>query len=135
MKLRGHHLFCMALFSGHGYDQSFTAAMNHLLLERKSGSPAQLLIGVDSLCAACPNRMEDGGCLLGTENVEMRDRAALRVLGFQEGESVSWAETQKRFSKVTEEDFQAVCGDCRWQKGGLCSFKLLQERTKESACN
>lgn len=135
MKLRGHHLFCTALFSGHGYDQSFTDAMNVLLLELKSGCATQLLVGADILCAACPNHRENGGCSLGTENVQKRDRAALRVLDFQQGESASWKEAQKRLSTVTEQEFQAVCGDCRWQKSGLCSFKLLQERTKEAACN
>lgn len=129
MKLRGHHLFCTALFSGHGYDESFTKAMTAAVEVLQNGEPIELVSGPDGLCAACPNRMKGGGCALGTDDVLCRDRAAFQVLGLAAGESLSWRQAGKLLSQVTERDFQTVCGNCRWQKEGLCSQKLLRERT------
>lgn len=135
MKLRAHHLFCTALFSGHGYDAAFTEAMSAAISVLKAGGPAELLVGPDALCLSCPNRREDGGCGLGTENVLERDLAALTVLQLTEGENVCWYEVQRRLSRITEAGFQTVCGDCRWQKEGLCSYRILQDRTGGPACN
>ena len=38
-------------------------------------------------------------------------------------------ELRERLSRVSEAEFQHVCGDCRWQEMGLCSYALLKERT------
>ncbi len=130
MRLRGHHLFCAALFSGHGYNASFTAKMTAAVKAMRAGEGLELLIGPDGLCASCPNRRENGGCSLGTEDVTSRDEAALRVLRFFPGEQTSWPQVKRRLSRLTEKEFRSVCGHCRWQKAGLCSLALLRERTK-----
>lgn len=129
MKLRGHHLFCTALFSGHGYDENFTNAMIAAVKAFRNGEPIELVLGSDGLCAACPNQQESGVCTLGTENVLCRDRAAFKILRLTAGQTLNWRQAKRLLSQVTEQEFQKVCGDCRWQKEGLCSQKLLQERT------
>lgn len=130
MKLRGHHLFCTTLFTGHGYSEAFTERMTALLSALKNGEPAQLCVRADCLCEVCPNREEHGGCTLGTENANERDEAALFVLGFSAGQSVLWSDAHQKMLTLSETQFQSVCGDCRWQKEGLCSLKLLQKQAQ-----
>ena len=125
MRLRGHHLLCTALFSGHGYSESFTQKMTELIRAMQNGERLSVFIGADEVCAACPNRTAEGGCVLSTEDVEKRDLAALRVLRLSPGEELTWAQAKSRLSLLTEQDFQAVCGGCRWQKEGLCSLLQL----------
>lgn len=126
MKLRGHHLFCTALFSGYGYSASFTQKMLETVNKLESGETAELQARADDLCAACPHKLSTGGCALGTEDVLRRDRAAFHVLGVSVGQNVSGAEAARRLLNLTEEAFQQVCGGCRWQEEGLCSWELLQ---------
>lgn len=127
MKLRGHHLFCTALFSGHGYDEAFAEKMGAVIERWKAGESVTLLTAADEICSACPNRQERGGCTLGTEDVLRRDQAALEVLGVPPGKRLTWKQAGDLLSSITEQGFQRVCGGCRWQKEGLCSFSLLQE--------
>lgn len=129
MKLRGHHLFCTALFSGHGYSEAFTENMQSILGALQAGEPIELTCGPDQVCMACPNLSGEGGCALGTEDVCRRDQSALRVLDLKEGGTLTWKQSQERLADLTEALFQSVCGSCRWQREGLCSFQLLRERT------
>lgn len=127
MKLRGHHIFCTALFSGHGYDEAFTEKMGAVIAEWKNGEKAALLTAADEVCSACPNRLERGGCALGTKDVLRRDRAALKVLGLAPGREITWEQAGELLAHIAEWEFQEVCGDCRWQKEGLCTFPLLRD--------
>ncbi len=131
MKLRGHHLFCTALFSGHGYDEAFTKRMGELIKAWQAGETACLTCGTDDVCAACPNRTEAGGCDLGTEDVLARDKRALEELGFSSGALVSWKDAQSALAALDRRAFDRVCGHCRWQEEGLCSWELLHKKTAE----
>lgn len=130
LNLRGHHIFCTALFSGHGYDEAFSERMTNIIKRWQSGEAAALFEGSDEVCRACPNRQADGGCELGTENAANRDAAALRVLGLSAGERLEWKRAGVLLSEISESDFQAVCGECMWQREGLCSFQLLQKSAR-----
>lgn len=126
--LRGHHMFCATLFSGSGYDRDFTESMERLIRDMQDGGKFRLVRGHDDICARCPNRTAEG-CALGTEDVARRDAAALEVTGLSPGDELDWDVLGKRLRQVSEEEFQHVCGDCRWQREGLCSYALLRERT------
>lgn len=126
-ELRGHHIFCTTLFSGSGYDQAFTTNMRQLIEYMQNGGKFQLVQGHDAICQYCPNREPDG-CALGTENVAHRDTAALEVTGLATGQVMDWTELREYLGGISEEGFQHVCSDCRWQKEGLCTYKLLRER-------
>ncbi len=129
MKLRGHHLFCTALFSGHGYDGTFTEKMAAVIEALKAGEPIELLTGPDEICSACPNRMDPDGCALGTEDVFRRDEGAFQVLGLAPHATFTWEQVKSQLFQINEIEFQSVCGDCRWQKEGLCTLELLLKRT------
>lgn len=126
-RIRAHHLFCMSLFSGHGYSGEFVREMNRTIASLKAMEPCVLAEGNDCICMACPNLKDGGGCCLGTEDVSKRDAAALQVLGLRTGDIITWEGIRKKISGISEDDFLSVCGGCRWSKEGLCSFLLLME--------
>ena len=126
--IRPHHLFCMSLFTGHGYSQAFADNMAAIIEDLKKGDPFCLTSGQDDICRACPHRQEDGGCAQGTADVQRRDTAALEALGLQAGSECCRWSIAAGLGKIDEAAFQRVCGGCRWAKEGLCSWTLLQEQ-------
>ncbi len=127
-EIRGHHLFCMALFTGHGYSERFVENMDAVIRKLKGGEGFRLASRHDAVCAACPNLLPDGGCSHGTEDVMARDEAAFQVLGLNPGGDAAWRDVRARLQKVSPAGFNKVCGGCRWAKEGLCSLALLQRQ-------
>lgn len=121
-RLRGHHLFCVTLFQGSGYDQAFTAQMERTLAALEAGEDFTLCAGPDSLCAACPNLRPGERCAHGTSDVARRDAAALAAVGLQPGQRLSPSQAGERLRQVTESQWESVCAGCRWRKAGLCSW-------------
>lgn len=126
--IRGHHLFCMALFTGHGYSEEFTENMTSVIGDLKAGEPLRLASGPDDICAACPNLLADGGCAHGTEDVRHRDQGAFTVLGAAPGGELTWQQVRARLLEIDEGQFETVCSNCRWAAEGLCSLALLQKQ-------
>lgn len=129
-RIRGHHLFCMALFTGHGYSEGFTENMASVISSLRAGEGLCLTVGPDDICGACPNLLPGGGCSHGTEDVRRRDQEAFRVLGAAAGEELTWRQVSGRLLALDEERFGAVCGGCRWAAEGLCSLALLQKQLR-----
>ena len=113
-------------FKAMAYNQAFTARMQAVLTALEEGEPFALCQGSDDLCAACPHRRPEG-CALGTEDVLRRDAAALRVCGFEAGQELLPSQAGERLRRVREPHWQLVCGGCRWQREGLCSWELFQQ--------
>lgn len=130
-RLRGHHLFCATLFQGHGYDQTFTTSMTDTVDAINTGEPLILVTGSDDLCKACPHRRPDNGCALGTEDVARRDQAALDAVGLCQGVELSSSQVGERLHQVSQAQWESVCGGCRWQAEGLCSWELFQRMLGE----
>ncbi len=130
IRLRGHHLFCLSLFAGKGYSGDFVKNMRNIQKQQETDGSFLLLERDDDVCLACPNLLPGSRCLLGTENVLDRDRAAIEVLGLAAGELYRWGEIAERLAGITEEEFEVVCGKCRWKAEGLCSREKLIEAGK-----
>lgn len=130
-KLRGHHIFCAALFQGCGYDETFTACMEKTLKELSAGEYFMLCRGSDDLCAACPHRMEGGGCALGTADVARRDEAAFSALGQVPEKALTFSQIGEKLREIEKQQWESVCKDCRWQRKGLCSWELFQKLSQE----
>lgn len=131
--LRPHHLLCLRLFEGRGYDERFTARMRevHTLMTASPETRFVLAAGADCLCAACPNRTEHQTCALGEEDARMRDNNALAALGARVGEEYSFAEVLGRIrGKMTEAAFASVCGGCGWHETGVCSYGKLRSKAE-----
>lgn len=131
--LRGHHLFCISLYTGHGYSQAFTENMDAVIRGLKNGEKLTLCMEQDCICEACPNREAGGGCALGTEDVLCRDKAALEVLNLEVGQEITWPKMVSLMGQLNRTDFQKVCHSCRWAKEGLCSYELLCRYNAQAA--
>ena len=129
MRLRAHHLLCLALFGGAGYDDCFTANMRRIKrnLDGCSETVVELLDELDDVCRCCPNN-EGAQCRLGAEDVRQKDHAVLRSLMSRTGEKRLFADWQQRLKlHITEERFWQCCGTCRWYLGGFCRYDRLME--------
>ncbi len=130
MRLRGHHLFCATLFQGYGYDGEFVARMQEVLSALGQGAAFCVCRRSDFLCGACPHKRGEG-CALGTEDALRRDDAALTAVGLLPGAELALPQALDLLRNVTEQQWLSVCGGCRWQREGLCSWESFQGSVEE----
>lgn len=130
-QLRGHHLFCAALFQGCGYNEAFTRSMEEALAALAAGEGMSLVYGSDDLCKACPHCLPGNACGLGTSDVLRRDQAAREACGLSLGQELSPVQVGERLRQVNRSQWEKVCGGCRWQREGLCSWELFERLRKE----
>lgn len=125
--LRFHHLLCLPLFEGKGYSDDFSVNMARVK-ERAESSEEEIefICGFDSICAGCPNKSEKG-CLLNEdsgENIEDKDRYIAELLGVESGFAAQYKTALKMAAeKIDKEEFEKICGQCRWCKAGICGFE------------
>lgn len=116
IRLRPHHLLCIQKFTGHGYDERFTAHMTELVdsLVRDPGRTVKLVSGPDELCSVCPNRIED--CCRSEEKVRRMDCAVLEICGSGIDAKAAWKSLSHTAGSLilSTELFDSVCGDCQW---------------------
>lgn len=130
LKLRAHHLVCLRLFRGLGYNEAFVSRMQEVASRMKTRPDERLKLteGADDICAACPNHTAESMCALGEKDIILRDRHALDALGLRVGSAYSFAEVDRLFKmKMTEEAFEAVCGGCRWKEAGVCTYEKINK--------
>ncbi|GGA47201.1 DUF1284 domain-containing protein [Paenibacillus physcomitrellae] len=120
IRLRGHHLLCLAGYRGMGYSPDFTRNMT-ALYERLRNSPSSLVTlveGPDDLCRCYPED-KPNHCREG--RVYDRDQAVLTRLGFTPGARIAWQEVMQRMQlSVTPEDIPQLCTSCPWRSYGVC---------------
>lgn len=120
MHLRPHHLLCIQKFTGHGYDEAFTAHMKSVVSEltEKAGAEITVKQGCDDLCKRCPNNQ--GGVCDSLEKVDSLDRAVLDACALAYGEKLLWTEAaSKAREKIFEtKKFHHICACCQWYE--LC---------------
>lgn len=78
----------------------------------------------DYICEKCPNRVGDK-CDLGNEEVLHKDRLILRYLGLEENKSYKLDEIKGIVGNIKWEQFEEICGGCRWYKAGYCRYEKL----------
>jgi len=132
VRLRPHHLGCIAGFTGHGYDGAFTANLSRVarMLERDPGHPLILVSGPDDLCAPCPHR-GSAGCARDREaenRVRAHDQEFLEALGLDLGDRTSLREFRQRLDRDEEggRRIQHACSTCPWTS--VCVFYQRLER-------
>lgn len=126
MKIRGHHLLCMQLFKGEGYNDKFTEGMKSVIQKtRASGTEVEIITKADVICKNCPNCIGENQCRLGTKDVDAKDKNVIEVLSLQ-GKTYSYNELRELLrKKMDEATFDRICGTCRWYKAGLCSYQAF----------
>ncbi len=116
MNLRPHHLLCIQKFTGHGYNESFTAHMTSIVSELTDEPMTQIALtrGCDDLCKMCPNNINN--VCTSLEKVASMDSAVLSICGLAYGEKNSWAYlSDKARERIFETDeFNKICTCCQW---------------------
>ena len=141
LTLRAHHLLCSRLFSGHGYNDEFAVRMGEVVsgMALKNYKPekayevverVRLICSSDYVCEKCPN-LVTSYCNLGDDDVKAKDRKVLKYAGLEENNIYTLKELADGVEKITKEQFEDICGTCRWFKAGYCSYKLLELNFKD----
>jgi hypothetical protein len=138
LTLRPHHMLCTRLFTGHGYSSSFAERMGEVVsrlgltkyqppVDYPLSSGVEFVIGTDTICQNCPNRSEEQNniCMLGNENVILKDRKTLTYAGMSTGKTYTIQEVSQGIAHITKEQFEEICGTCRWYRAGYCRYEDL----------
>lgn len=111
ISLRYHHLLCIRKFTGHGYDDTFTAAMTELVQEvrRHPQTEIALVRNCDDLCESCPNRR--GEKCETEEKVRAMDEAVRAYISREQG---AWASFEDKAKSLLQGPWTKICGQCQW---------------------
>lgn len=114
MYLRPHHLLCIQKFTGHGYDETFTAYMTALVsvLRTQPETAVTLVQGADDLCLYCPHFRR--GCCDAQEKVAALDAAVCAQCEL--GDMRSWQQLADTVRKqiLQTDAFHQICACCQW---------------------
>lgn len=117
LKLRGHHLICLHLFRGEGYDPEFIENLMKILERAEAGEAIVVSKGADDVCKMCPY-LEERTCLYDKDSdAEMRemDKTALKLLGLRTEDEIRWLNIRKKLPDVFPEWAQKYCMECDWR--------------------
>ena len=118
--LRPHHLLCTRAFKGNGYSPAFVENMQRVIDRLKTGCDITLVIGVDAICAPCPERI--GNHCRSEAKVTGFDEAVLSQLGL-ERKSYAYAEVDRILeSRLTDPVYECICRGCEWKQTGICCY-------------
>lgn len=71
------------------------------------------------------NILKEYKCKLGDKDVLQKDRLVLKYLGLEENKSYTLDEIKGLVRNIKREQFEEICGGCRWNKAGYCSYEKL----------
>lgn len=126
INLRGHHMFCSSLFVGNGYSEEFCVNMEKIIIRMKS-EKIKIVQCQDDVCSSCPHANLDGTCKNGNDNVSLRDKNALAVVGVNKNQIYSYDEIHEKLKLIDEKSFNKVCHHCQWGVSGLCSYDKFKK--------
>lgn len=123
MKIRAHHLLCMQLYEGKGYNDEFCKGMEQVIKDiRTNGVSFTVQKKADIICKKCPNRMKKTECRLGSQDVEKKDIEVMKALNLKNNEIISYEIIYQRLeNNIDENKFLNICGSCRWFRENICS--------------
>ncbi|MEQ9730714.1 MAG: DUF1284 domain-containing protein [Candidatus Methanoperedens sp.] len=113
-KLRGHHLICLNFFRGEGYSEDFIKNIHSVIRKQK----VEVVAGPDEVCKRCPYLIENK-CAdneYTNEKILFQDKEALRLLGYKQGEIISWKTISAKLPGIIEDWKAQFCADCRYLK-------------------
>ncbi len=132
--IRVHHLLCIPLFAGEGYNGAFCENMSRVI-QKLNTDPAQKLTAVcraDMICSGCPNLTEEHHCRDDSSRVDEKDRRLATAIGIAPDRQYAYRELlQIAGANLTEEIFTASCRHCRWFLQGLCSYVQWRKKLQK----
>ncbi|MDY4769265.1 MAG: DUF1284 domain-containing protein [Lachnospiraceae bacterium] len=129
--LRAHHVLCTTLFEGKGYSGGFCAGMENVVRQLRKNPDTPLLVVCipDEICRNCPNLTEQNICSSDHNKISGKDKRLWQILQLQEQEEYTYRELQIRVKKyLNKQNFDEICGNCNWNKQGLCSYEKLMRQ-------
>ncbi len=123
MKVRGHHLVCTYCFYGSGKQRAedFFGVENAIpqLLQKLREDPGMeitVATNLDDVCDMCPLKRPNGcgrssDAVAQNEKLRGWDRAILKALGLEEGESITAQELEGRIRERIP-DISVFCTNC-----------------------
>ena len=133
---RPHHFLCSLGYQGKGYDDAFTANMDHVVadgLHQEGGDETLITVTreADVICGLCPHRRGQG--CVSQEKIDGLDARHAARINLVDGETLTWAEAKTRIAaKVKSGDLFDLCKGCQWLELGLCEdalAKLIKSKT------
>lgn len=127
-QLRVHHILCTKLFRGHGYSNGFAKEMGQqvYILRSQPFTEIQPVAHPDEICSACPHLTEKNTCDSNNNQVQIKDVTLWKILHLKEGTIYTYEDLLQRVRQYfTKDDFRIICGDCSWNKSGLCNYEQL----------
>ncbi len=113
LKLRPHHILCIAHYAGKGYSTEFNQRMKELIKRLGEGESFDLVSGPDDLCAACPNLV--CGLCKSEEKVRRYDKITAELLGVTQNKNRGFDVFDEAKEKIySQNKFSSVCSDCEW---------------------
>lgn len=116
IKLRAHHVLCLAFFEGKGYSDKFTCNMRRVLELLKTNPELQIIAGRDIICAECPN-LKNGACVTPDLTREY-DNKVLSHCGLTENAVIKWNDFAKLAADniINAKKREQICGNCQWNE-------------------
>ncbi len=113
MKIRPHHILCIAHYEGKGYSEEFNLKMKEVIKRLDGGEEFSLVSGADDLCSSCPNLIN--GVCKTEEKVQRYDKTTAALLGIKEDQRLSRDIFDAAKEKIYKKNkFDLICSDCEW---------------------
>lgn len=116
VKIRGHHVICLAYFNGMGYSQRFIKNMYEVLKRIKENPEIEvrLVSNCDDICGECIF-INSEKCL-AEDRVREMDRVAFDKLNLKENCIIKAGDFFKLEKSLSIKDRDSICEGCGWKK-------------------
>jgi uncharacterized protein len=79
---------------------------------------------MDSICSACPNKIDEIICKTQEKIIKL-DNAHKNILSLKIGDNISWKNAKERIkTNMSIEKFHKACDGCSWKQYGVCEQTL-----------
>ena len=111
IKFRPHHFLCTLGFRGKGYSLGFVRNYKKIVqqLNDDDQTPIEVVPFMDSICGACPNKIDEVICK-SQDKITRLDSNHAAALLLKEDDILTWNEAKRKIKKhMSIEKFHAAC--------------------------
>lgn len=113
LKIRPHHLLCIANFVGKGYNDEFVANLKNIIKRLNNDECFEVVNDLDSICITCPK--QNGKVCDQQFKVAKLDHKSQELLAVAIGDILSWGQVRHLIkAKLDKQNFSIICSECEW---------------------
>ncbi|MCA9506954.1 MAG: DUF1284 domain-containing protein [Myxococcales bacterium] len=134
IQFRPHHFLCSIAYKGLGYSPTFIKNFDGIAQTIRSDEDTQIqvVIGIDSICTACPHQRPQTRTCNSEKKIAKLDRAHAEILDLSNKDVLTFREAKARISKyMSLQQFRKACSPCEWQKMGVCEDALSKLKSDD----